>query len=1180
MAVCFVKRAGRCLCLLSVVLMIATAIWWTSAGSANAAAGRDPRSTGQAKELPNYDIRLDKHAIDTVAAYRTEAGRSAPDVADARDRMVAAEDKLRLRVPTLKVEYNLDLKIPEVIAPDVKKGRRFLARPLSADRAVSLKKFLAENAELIGAKPADIEDLKVFSNYTNPDGNLSFVELDQEVNGVRVFRGGVKAGFTRDGDIIRVINNFAPVIDESAVSADFGDPAAAVRIAAAHIGDDRLAQAELAVDGALSSGTKAVFGPGISSPKAEKTYFPTEPGVVVPAWRVLIWHPANAFYVIVDAKTGTMLWRKNLTEDQTQPATYNVYANPNAMVKVADNPFPMTPGPTAPTGVQGTAISRTLVTRVGNESPYEFNNLGWITDGNNTLDGNNVQAGLDREAPNIGSLDPNAIDPGSTPTGSPNRVFDFPINPSIPTNPALNTGDSPLPAGQTAQTCLEQGTNAVPTDFQKAITTQLFYITNVFHDEVYRLGFTEAARNFQHDNFSRGGLGGDRISAQAQDCSGVNNANFTTPGDGDRPQMQMYIWIGPNPDIDGSLDADVVIHELTHGVSNRLHGNGDGLFLDIARGMGEGWSDFFASSLLSEPTDAIDGLYTIGSYDSYLFGSVGFNNYYYGIRRFPRAVMSARGGPADLPHNPVTFQDIDSTKIDISDGAFTPRFNPTADQVHAIGEVWASALWEVRARMIQRLGWEVGNRRILQFVMDGMKLAPLGPTPISERDALIAAIFASGTEADLVDAWEGFAVRGFGAAASVDSVGGISTGGSSSVRVTESFALPNIAQAPTITVSDAPGDGDGYPEPGEAVTISVPLTNSTGRVATGVTAQIAGGGTADFGTMSGLSSTSKTIDYTIPAATECGSTISTTISVDSSLGPVSFQRSIFVGAPGATTAAENFDSVTAPALPAGWTAVPVANGLNFVNSTLTPDSEPNVMYARNPTTVGGGTDLTAPPISVTSTSAQVTFRHSFNTEKGWDGGVLEIAVAGGDFVDLVLAGGVFLQNGYNEALGGGRNNPLASREGWSGDSNGYVTTVAQLPAAANGKIIRLRWRFGADDNTAGTGTDPGWRVDTISLNGAAFVTNFTCQLAPPPVSISGRVLTPTGLALRNAVVTLTDAHSVQRRVTTGSFGLFSFDQIQIGQAYTVSVGSKRYRFAPQVLNITGNVTNLDLTGLE
>ncbi len=1172
----FIFRKTRILFLLFTALALVASAFWLGRSPVKAVHVTKKKKQPQ----PNYDIRLDKHAIDAIAAFRGRSGKGAYDVADSRDKMVRGEERLRQKVPTLKVEYNHELRTPEIIAPDVIKGLAYLSRPSSADRAAHLKGFLIDNADLVGARPSDIDKLKVFSNYTNPDGKLSFVELNQELHGIPVFRGEVKAGFTQNGEIIRVVNNFAPDIDEAGVATDFGDPADAVRIAAGNVGNTDLARTAMTRNEEKSDDKSTIFGDSSLIAKAEKMYFPTEPGVAVPAWRVMVSEGPATYYVIVDANSGTVLWRKNLTEHQTQPVTYNIYGNPNAMVNIADNPFPMTPGPISPNGQQGLAIPRTLVTRIGNEPPYTFNNLGWITDGNNTLDGNNVQAGLDREDPNIGSLDPNAIDPSSIPTGVPNRVFDFPINPSIPTNPALNTGDSPLPAGQTAQECLQQGTNAVPTDFQKAITTQLFYITNVWHDEMYRLGFTEAARNFQHDNFGRGGIGGDRISAQAQDCSGVNNANFTTPADGERPQMQMYLWIGPNPDIDGSLDADVIIHELVHGLSNRLHGNSAGLTLDIARGMGEGWSDFYAHCLLSEPSDPIDGVYSLGAYDTYLYQTVGFNNYYYGIRRFPKAVITSVGGPNNRPHNPLTFSDIDSTKIDISDGAFNPRFNGTADQVHAIGEVWSSALWEIRARFIQRLGWEAGNRRVLQFVTDGMKLAPLGPTPITERDAMIAAIFASGTEADLADAWAGFAVRGIGAGASVDAVGGISTGGTGTVRVTESFDLPNIAQSPAIVVTDSTGDSDSYPEPGETVLVSVPLTNSTGRVATGVSAQIAGGGTGTYGTMSGISSLTRQISYTIPSSTACGSVVSITIDVTSSLGPVSFTRNIFVGAPSGTTASENFDGVTAPALPAGWTAVAVQNGINFANTAAGADSSPNVMYARNPTSVGGGTDLTSPPVSVTSPAATLTFRNSYNTEKDWDGGVLEISIAGGPFLDILTAGGSFVQNGYNGALDGGRNNPLASRPGWTGNSGGYLTTVVQLPAAASGKIVILRWRFGADDNTAGSGSDPGWRVDSISLNGAGFVTSFACVQAPGTATVSGRVLTPAGIALRNAIVTLTDANQVQRRFTTGSFGIFNFGQLFVGQTYTISVASKRYRYQPQVLNLTGSVTGLDLVGLE
>jgi hypothetical protein len=56
----------------------------------------------------------------------------------------------------------------------------------------------------------------------------------------------------------------------------------------------------------------------------------------------------------------------------------------------------------------------------------------------------------------------------------------------------------------------------------------------------------------------------------------------------------------------------------------------------MARGMGEGWGDFYGHAMLSEPSDPINGTYTTGGYATHL-GTGGYtSNYYYGIRRFPR----------------------------------------------------------------------------------------------------------------------------------------------------------------------------------------------------------------------------------------------------------------------------------------------------------------------------------------------------------------------------------------------------------------------------------------------------------------------------------------------------------------------------------------------------------------
>jgi len=81
-------------------------------------------------------------------------------------------------------------------------------------------------------------------------------------------------------------------------------------------------------------------------------------------------------------------------------------------------------------------------------------------------------------------------------------------------------------------------------------------------------------------------------------------------------------------------------------------------------------------------------------------------------------------------------------------------------------------------------------------------------------------------------------------------------------------------------------------------------------------------------------------------------------------------------------------------------------------------------------------------------------------------------------------------------------------------------------------------------------------------------------------SVSGRVLTPSGLALRNATVSLITPQGQRRTATTSSFGLFSFDNIANGTDYTVTVSSKRYRFAPRTILVNGNTAMGDLVGLE
>lgn len=91
--------------------------------------------------------------------------------------------------------------------------------------------------------------------------------------------------------------------------------------------------------------------------------------------------------------------------------------------------------------------------------------------------------------------------------------------------------------------------------YKNASITNLFYVNNRVHDVLYKFGFTETSKNFQAYNFGKGGSQNDYVLAEARDGAGVadlslgyyNNANFSTPSDGQKPRMQMYIWLGAQP---------------------------------------------------------------------------------------------------------------------------------------------------------------------------------------------------------------------------------------------------------------------------------------------------------------------------------------------------------------------------------------------------------------------------------------------------------------------------------------------------------------------------------------------------------------------------------------------------------------------------------------------------------
>jgi extracellular elastinolytic metalloproteinase len=86
------------------------------------------------------------------------------------------------------------------------------------------------------------------------------------------------------------------------------------------------------------------------------------------------------------------------------------------------------------------------------------------------------------------------------------------------------------------------------------------------------------------------------------------------------------------------------------------------------------------------------------------------------------------------------------------------------NEVHNAGEVWCAMLWEVFVNLVGKHGHAEAERRMLAYVVGGLKLTPIRPTFTQARDGIIAAVSALDA-ADLVPVKKGFAKRGMGTGA-------------------------------------------------------------------------------------------------------------------------------------------------------------------------------------------------------------------------------------------------------------------------------------------------------------------------------------------------------------------------------------------------------------------------------
>ena len=704
-----------------------------------------------------------------------------------------------------------------------------------------VREFIADNKGLYGLSDAEIADLNFIGESISEASGVRMVRVEQIINGRPVFQSETRFILDREGRIIRSLGLMVPNASEQAAALEnLLSPQDALQRTMAQFNIPLDVQT-MRVVGSEENGLRTemrVDNPNIGGKVTSKlVYFAAAPGVLIPAWSQVVFGVKEDWYVLVDARDGTQLWRKQIRNDaSTHDARFRVYVQADGITP-ADNPAPQSPSGAAPgAGTQFAGIAPTIVSMFLAQNLTASPN-GWIDDcpggvctaaQTQTL-GNNALACVDRTSGGSNVCDTdvnNVLDGNGRPTGNPDansRNRDF-----LGTAPRdFQTNFLPAPQGGNPEAGFSSSTTgATSQSFLRASVAQQFYVTNWYHDKLFALGFNTAAGNFQNNNFGGGGAGNDRVLIDIQDGQSVDNANFATPPDGTSGRSQMFNFTGPTIDRDGGLDNEILIHELTHGTSNRLVGNAAGLQWDVGAGMGEGWSDFYALSLLnSTNADDPNGNYASGAYATYKLAGLAFlDNYVYGIRRFPYSTVNTV--------NPLTWADVDQTTNNLSGGIASSPINFNAGgalEVHNSGEVWANTLWEMRSRIIAANAGSVptGNQIALQIVTDGMKLTPLNPTFTQARDAIIDADCAANACANEQSIWDAFADRGlgYGAYAPIAVQFGIQSG---HIGVRESTQAPNL-DVNTVTVVDTIGNSSGFIDPNEPVRLAVNIKNRDRR---------------------------------------------------------------------------------------------------------------------------------------------------------------------------------------------------------------------------------------------------------------------------------------------------------------------------------------------------------------
>ncbi len=397
----------------------------------------------------------------------------------------------------------------------------------SQDFDAALDSYFNNNRQLYGLNAQDVSDINIYNHHFSKSTQVNHIYAIQKYQGIEVFNAVANFAIANNNQIKYVQVDFVNQLSQKAnTTSPSLTPLQAIHraitvLSIVNSGDLQLIETPnsnqfIYINNAVSQEpikVKLVF-----QPNEDKTQIRL-------AWDLDIYTlDGNHWYSVrIDAQNGDMLslhdWvnrcefgEAHLTEhNKTSASIYNksiLEYTPMVYSSLVDGSqyrvFAM-PNESPNHGNDSLESEPANLTA----SPFGWHDTNGIPGAEFTVTrGNNVRARADLAGNNQ----------GASAEGGPDLIFDFPFN-----------------------------FNQQPVGYVDGSTTNLFYWNNIIHDVFYLYGFNEASGNFQETNYTGQGLGNDSVNADAQDGGGMNNANFSTPPEGNRPRMQMYLWSAQGP---------------------------------------------------------------------------------------------------------------------------------------------------------------------------------------------------------------------------------------------------------------------------------------------------------------------------------------------------------------------------------------------------------------------------------------------------------------------------------------------------------------------------------------------------------------------------------------------------------------------------------------------------------